>query len=187
MQITIEIPENLPKEMAIREIRELEKKFRKDAEFLSGETGVYNNNMKNHHPVTAHHIDEKHILQKLKRLVQEGSISEARILLASIPHIKSPGLDNWHKTLSLPKVKQKKTATGRSQKEDAAWLHNNALNYHGKWVALKQGKLMGSHESQIELYRSLKQSGRIKGVMLIKLEKKIPLAVRCRSGTMDLD
>jgi len=171
MQMTIEIPDNLPKEMVIRQIRELEGKLRKDAEFFTGKPVVHNK-MKNYHSLTVNQDDKKHILKKLKSLVQKGSISESRNFLSSIPHIKSQELDNWRKTLTSPKVKQEKAATGESLKEDAAWLQNNSMSYQGKWVALKHGTLIGSHESQLELYRNLKQSGSFKGAMFFKLEKK---------------
>ncbi len=74
------------------------------------------------------------------------------------------------KKLRILKVRQEKKATGGNMVKNTQWLQRNAADYRGKWVALKNGKLLGSHEKQVELYWNLKQSGRIAGSMFFRVE-----------------
>ncbi len=84
----------------------------------------------------------------------------------------SPGIsgraDYWHKVLAVPNVMSGKKATGE---EDIFWIQNNADSYKGKWVALKNGVLLGSHEKRAELHNVLKQSGRLTDAMFFQIEK----------------
>ncbi|QTA86201.1 hypothetical protein [Desulfonema magnum] len=115
-------------------------------------------------------IDENLILEQAKNLTEANRISEARKLLSKIQPGISRKLDNWRRVLAEPKVKIEKSATGGSVKEDALWLKNNSSKYKGKWVALKQGSLLGSHESRVKLHFSLKESGKLIGTTFFRVE-----------------
>jgi len=67
-------------------------------------------------------------------------------------------------------IRQEKKATGGNMLKNTLWIQKNAAAYRGKWVALKNGKLLGSHESQVELYRNLKESGNISGSVFFRVE-----------------
>ncbi|NIM13412.1 MAG: hypothetical protein GTO45_14955 [Candidatus Aminicenantes bacterium] len=110
------------------------------------------------------------ISEHVKKLVEEGRIMEARNILSTIPSGVSTALNNWQKALYEPKVKFEKFATGGESREDVLWLQNNSEMYKGKWIALKNGILYGSHESRIELRRSLKQAGKLAGTMFFRIE-----------------
>lgn len=112
----------------------------------------------------------KKISNHIKKLVESGRLEDARNVLSTIEPGISAELDNWHQTLSMPKAKQNPTASGGSIKEDALWLRNNSKNYKGKWIALKNGVLLGSHISRLELRRSLQQENKLDGAMFFKIE-----------------
>jgi hypothetical protein len=40
----------------------------------------------------------------------------------------------------------------------------------GKWIALKNSALVGSHESRVELYQSLKKEGKLAGTMFFRMD-----------------
>jgi hypothetical protein len=112
----------------------------------------------------------KKISEHVKKLVEDGDITDARNILSTIPPGVSIALDNWQKSLSRPKAKFEKSATGGESREDALWLQNNSEKYKGKWIALKNGILFGSHESRIELRRSLKKAGKLAGTMFFRID-----------------
>jgi hypothetical protein len=107
--------------------------------------------------------------EQVKKLVENGDIPEARNLLAAIPSGISQELDNWRRLLAPPKARAEKSASGGDTRKDIAWLENNAAEYRGKWVALKDGELLGSHESLLELHRLLKEAGRLEESLFIQL------------------
>jgi len=90
--------------------------------------------------------------------------------LSRIPSEFSDKADYWHKVLAVPNVIQKKTATGGNIREDILWIQNNAESYKGKWVALKSGVLLGSHEKRAELQKILKQSEKLADAMFFQIE-----------------
>ncbi|MGE0083810.1 MAG: hypothetical protein AB7S75_05255 [Desulfococcaceae bacterium] len=158
MQITIQIPDNIPKKIVLRQVDRLEKKLRK----IPRPKGKYSE--------LSETKEENIFSEKIRKLAEEGDISEARSLLAEIPAGLSPESDRWRTVLSIPKVRQEESATGGNVLKNTQWLQNHAAAYRGKWVALKNGKLMGSHENQVELYRNIKQSGNIAGSMFFRVE-----------------
>lgn len=113
---------------------------------------------------------DEYIVKNIKILVEAGQVSNARFLLTSIPFGISSKLDNWRRVLDIPKAKPEKVATGVDIKQNSSWLLNNSGNFKGKWVALKKGILLGSHESRIELHRQLTLSDKLKGATFFKIE-----------------
>jgi len=113
---------------------------------------------------------EKRISQHMKQLVEDGRITDAREVLSTIQPGISTALDNWNNVLSKPKAKVEKSATGGEIRKDGLWLQNNSEKYKGKWIALKNGKLLGSHDSRIELRHSLKQAGELAGAMFFRID-----------------
>lgn len=95
--------------------------------------------------------------EQVKKLVEDGDVPEARNFLAAIPSGISQELDNWRRVLSPPKARAEKSASGGDTRKDIAWLENHAAEYKGKWAALKDGELLGSHERLLELHRAMKQ------------------------------
>lgn len=73
--------------------------------------------------------------------------------------------------LAYPQARLDKAAGGENNiKKDAVWLQNNSDKYKGKWIALNNGILVSAHESRIELHRSLKQAGKLAGVMFCRID-----------------
>jgi hypothetical protein len=113
---------------------------------------------------------EKRISQHVKQLVENSRIEDARNVLSNIQPGTSTTLDNWRKVLSEPKAKVEKSATGGQIRKDALWLQNNSEKYKGKWIALKNGTLLGSHESRVELRHSLEKAGKLAGTMFFRID-----------------
>ena len=113
---------------------------------------------------------EEKISDHVKKLVENGQIEDARSVLATIQPGISAALDNWQRALSIPKAKLDKSSEGENIKDDALWLRNNSEKYKGKWIALKNGALLGAHNSRIELRRSLKQAGNLSGSMFSRID-----------------
>jgi len=113
---------------------------------------------------------EKRISEHVKKLVENSCIDDARDVLSNIQPGTSTELDNWKKVLSEPKAKVEKSATGGQTRKNAVWLQNNAEKYKGKWIALKNSTLVGSHESRVELYQSLKEEGKLAGTMFFRID-----------------
>lgn len=114
--------------------------------------------------------EEQCIIKQVKKLVENGDVLDARSLLSTIPPRRYPEVDHWRKVLAKPKARREALATGGGFNEDSEWLQKNSEKYKGKWVALKRGVLLGSHERLIELHRMLKQSGNLTGAMLFQIE-----------------
>jgi len=163
MEITIQIPDHLPEEFVARHVRELEEKLWKEAKASLNAANERR---------AANDEDAARISGKVKQLVEDGNISEARRLIAGPRRGASPEMDRWRMALAFPKAKQEKSATAGRLREDIEWLQNHGDAHQGKWVALKDGSLLGSHESQVALYHDLKQSGRLADAMFFKLENQ---------------
>lgn len=114
--------------------------------------------------------DEELIAEQLKKLIENGSVAEAREILTTIQVGRSPKIEHWRKVLAEPKARCAPSATGGSFREDAVWLQQHARKYQGQWVALKQGVLLGSHASRLELHRVLKHAGQLAGTMFVRIE-----------------
>jgi len=110
------------------------------------------------------------ISEHVRKLVEDGQIADAREVLSTIQPGTSTALDNWKRALENPKAKLDKSAGGESIKKDALWLKDNSEKYKGNWIALKNGILLGAHESRIELRRSLKQAGKLAGTMFFRVD-----------------
>jgi hypothetical protein len=107
--------------------------------------------------------------RNIRILVESGQISDARLLLSSIPSGISSKLDNWRRVLAIPKARIGKTATGVDIKQNSSWLLNNSGKFKGKWVALKEGILVGSHQSRLELHKQLTLTNKLKGTAFFKI------------------
>jgi hypothetical protein len=114
---------------------------------------------------------DEYIVKNIEIFIEHGQVSNARLLLSSIPFGISSKLDNWRRVLAIPKVKPEKVATGVDIKQNSSWLLNNSKNFKGKWVAIKNGILLGSHESRIELHRQLTFSNKVIGATFFKVGK----------------
>jgi hypothetical protein len=114
---------------------------------------------------------DEYIVKNIEKFVEHSHISNARLLLSSIPSGISSKLDNWRRVLAIPKARPEKIATGVDIRKNSDWLRNNSRYFKGKWVALSKGRLIGSHERRLELHKQLKISGKIKGSVFIKIEK----------------
>jgi len=113
--------------------------------------------------------NEKLILDRVRNLVENGHISEARNILSTIQHGISKKIDNWLKVLAKPKIKIGNSATGDGSKENALWIYRESLKYKGMWVALKKGVLIGYHNNRIELQQSLKEANKLSGATFFQV------------------
>jgi hypothetical protein len=108
------------------------------------------------------------IAEQVKTLVEDGNVEEARKLLSTIQPGASPTLDKWRNALAEPKAMIGKSSSKENMKEDARWLRDNSEKYGGMWIALKNGKLLGAHESRIKLRHTLKQTAALRGAMFFR-------------------
>jgi hypothetical protein len=109
------------------------------------------------------------ICEHIKELIESSRVSEARGIVSKIRPGVSAELDYWKNILALPVPRIGKPVTEGDPKKDMLWIEKNADKYKGKWVALKSGELLGSHESLKKLHRTLKESGKITGSFLFKI------------------
>ncbi len=113
--------------------------------------------------------DENLVSDHIRNLVEKGRVPEARNVLPVVRYKGSERLNHWKKVLALPKATVKKSATGNDNRKNALWFRENAHKYKGKWIALKDGVLLGSHKSRIELHQNLKQAGNLSGSLFSKI------------------
>jgi hypothetical protein len=106
---------------------------------------------------------------RIRQLVEQGNISQARRELSIIPMGASKQLDKWKRLLAEPVVKQGKPASGRGMHADLFWLENHSEQYRGKWVALKRGQLLGSDRSSVALEARLDKLGLLKGTTFFEI------------------
>jgi len=105
----------------------------------------------------------------IKSLVEKGLIGEARNYLNHFKSCDSPVINDWRKVLVEPEAKTEALATGKNVSDHIEWIKTNSEIYKGKWVALKNGKLLSSHENRVDLHNSLKQNGKLSGALFFKM------------------
>jgi len=108
---------------------------------------------------------------RIKCLVEEGNVTEARKEIARVPPDTSELLNRWKLVLSEPRGRLHERASGGSLKQNLLWLQENSRQYPGRWVALKEGQLLGSNPSRLALRTSLKEAGDLKGAMFFRVEE----------------
>ena len=73
-----------------------------------------------------------------------------------------------------PIFKKMKTHTKPSSAEgvrrNMTWLKAHHRQYHGQWVALNEGALVGANESLLELQSALKNSGELSSAVFMNLK-----------------
>jgi hypothetical protein len=107
---------------------------------------------------------------RIRRLVELGDIHKARTIVSKFPGGVSSRIDRWRRLLAEPKVVQKTSGVDQDFKGNLAWIHHHANNYRGKWVALKDGKIIASSSSSIDLRAGLQEKGLLDGVLFFKVE-----------------
>ncbi len=112
---------------------------------------------------------ESEMVTEVMDLVQGGRVSEARQLLSTVPENLSGTVENWRRVLAEPNAEPGISASGSSLSSDSLWLKENADRYQGRWVALKQGVMLGSHVSRRELHRRLKCAGALNGASFLRV------------------
>lgn len=110
------------------------------------------------------------ISEHVKNLVESNRVEDARKVLSTIQTGNSVTLDRWIKTLTEPKAVVEKGSSAKNIKDEAVWLKQNSEDYKGKWVALKNGELLGADKSRITLHTSLKQTGNLSGAMFFRID-----------------
>lgn len=99
-------------------------------------------------------------------LLSEGRVQAARDLASLIG-------GEWSALLAVPVVRRgPKAGDGETRfKSDRAWLDANRHNpaHRGKWVALRDGELVGADESLVVLHRALKEAGTLAGALFVRL------------------
>jgi len=170
MEKTIQIPDNLPEEFVERKLRALEDKLRRESGQIP-ENLLRVSFVKGIRRLGDDVRNETPILRKIKKLVEVGDVAAAREMLSSLPETTSHELENWRRNLAIPEPRLNQKATGKSNRQkDFNWLQENADAHRGKWVALADGNLLGSCESQLELYHDLKRKGQTSDAMFVKIE-----------------
>ncbi|OQW90341.1 MAG: hypothetical protein BWK78_07230 [Thiotrichaceae bacterium IS1] len=74
-----------------------------------------------------------------------------------------------------PIIKGTQPATGNSafKLKNIEWLQQHHQEYHGQWIALHNGQLLGAHESFVELRQVLKNLGQLKSTIFINLKVNV--------------
>ncbi|HSN97566.1 MAG TPA: hypothetical protein VLS89_04675 [Candidatus Nanopelagicales bacterium] len=107
---------------------------------------------------------------ELRDLVQSGNVRGARQLLARFGIAEDhPRLGRWARALKPPVVRLGAPGSTPSLEKDAAWLREHAREYFGQWVALREGKFLGSHPDHVALHRDLELRGELEGAVFIRL------------------
>lgn len=110
-------------------------------------------------------------LHEIKTLVESGRVREARRYLLDLRMSMEvrPEIAAWSQVLAEPVVVSEHDATGGDLGNNTTWLKQHTSEYQGRWVALKQGVLLGSHKSRVELHRHLKNAGKLSGAMFVRI------------------
>jgi hypothetical protein len=120
-------------------------------------------------PEHAERENAEQISGYIKALVEAGRVPEARRVLSGIRPGISKKLDYWKKAMAEPVARLAGPGSGGDMRKDMLWFEKNADRHRGKWVALKEGILLGSHEQRAELRRILEESGNLAGTTFFKL------------------
>jgi len=109
------------------------------------------------------------ISKHISALLEAGCVPEARRIVSKIQPGISEELDHWKKVLAEPVARLAGPGSGGDMRKDILWIEKNAHKYRGKWVALRNGVLLGKHESRVELRKILRQSGMLSKSAFLKL------------------
>jgi len=107
---------------------------------------------------------------RIRRLVEEGNVLQARKEISRVPSGTSSLLDQWRLVLAEPRGKRQGRASDSRVKANLDWIQRNSERYKGQWVALREGQLLGSNPSRLTLRSHLKESNELKGAMFFKFE-----------------
>ena len=71
----------------------------------------------------------------------------------------------------IPKqiIKGTRPASGIPPHNNIAWLKKHHAAYQGQWIALHDGNLLGASEDGVELYKTLKNEGKLNVAVFINL------------------
>ena len=109
------------------------------------------------------------ISKHISALLEAGCVPEARRIVSKIQPGISEELDHWKKVLAEPVARLAGPGSGGDMRKDMVWIENNSDTYRGRWVALRNGVLLGSHESRAELHQIVKQSGMLAKSLFIRI------------------
>lgn len=73
------------------------------------------------------------------------------------------------KVLAPPVVRTVEEKTPHSLTLNNAWLREHKQEHRGKWVALRDGVLLGADKSRVALHRQLEQRGELAGSAFARL------------------
>jgi hypothetical protein len=115
-------------------------------------------------------LKERYETGLVTHLLNTGHITEARQLVSLLLKVSpTPKLEQWARVLAPPTVREESVASGGSIARNNAWLREHARDYVGKWVALRDGVLVGEDADRVALHRRLEQSGQLEGVFFARL------------------
>lgn len=107
---------------------------------------------------------------RVRSLVAANRVEEARRLVQQLMGASpTPRLERWARVLAEPVVRVGSSATGLPFERNEAWLRRNAGAYAGKWVALRDGVLIGADEDRLALHRRLERSGDLDATLFARL------------------
>jgi hypothetical protein len=108
---------------------------------------------------------------ELRSLLQAGCVAEARTRIAGLsPELRAHStFARWLKALQPPQVRVVARASTGSVEKNAAWLRSHADEHDGRWIALREGVLLGSHPNHVALHRELEQRGELHGAIFVRI------------------
>jgi Family of unknown function (DUF5678) len=116
--------------------------------------------------------DVPRLIAEVKRLTASSSVVEARRLLADLLRVApdDPEVARWNKILGRPRIHSAPRAAPRTDPriyDD--WFKNEAERHAGEWVALRDGKLVGSDRDRVKLHRELEARGELTGTLFVPI------------------
>jgi hypothetical protein len=104
-------------------------------------------------------VDEVTLVDRLREMVENGRVGEARRLLAASGGEGGSAVAGWERALALPDVRVLPSATAPDMRPNARWLSEHAASHEGRWVALHDGVLVAAGESLAHVRNAVRDAG----------------------------
>jgi len=103
------------------------------------------------------HRNAEDLVKAVQLALSAGAYLKARKIAEQGAHLfpRHNELIRYTQVLAPPKVMKSTSSPHSKPKENRDWIMNHAQEYRGRWVALKDGKLLASAQSMRELINQI--------------------------------